>query len=407
MGLDFITMFPWFFISIVFLNRYFFGIFLLLLHRYKPKFFPPATPTSWPSVTVIIPMYNESQQIYKTLHSLAIQEYPADKFKIIVVDDASKDDSLFWAQKAAAEHPIIQVLINPTNIGKRLGISRALQLATSEFIVSVDSDVIADTHAICELMKGFTDEKIAAVGGRVYVLNCHENWLTKMQAIKYFFGYQYLKNLENAYSTVLCLSGCLTAYRRRVLIELEPIVQNRHMFGVPIKYGEDRFLTRQIIKAGYATRLCPKAICFTNAPTTLSGYFSQQLRWRRSNLVDFLGSLSHIWRLPLPVLLHYLSLHSILWAYPFFLWSSLLTGHFFQGTVLHFGVLGIYGMVYQLQKKESPEHLQVAGIHFLWMAFLMPVTYMVLSALALFTLDSGSWETRGKHQEIQKPTETV
>ena len=52
----------------------------------------------------------------------------------------------------------------------------------------------------------------------------------------------------------MCLSGCLTAYRRHVLIELEPILENRNVLGVPIKYGEDRFLTRQIVKAGYRTR---------------------------------------------------------------------------------------------------------------------------------------------------------
>ncbi len=407
MGLDFITMFPWFFITIVFLNRYFFGVFLLFLQRRSPRFPTPQEPPTWPSVTIVIPLYNEGEQIYKTLHSLAAQNYPADKFQIIVVDDASKDDSVLWAQKAAQEFPSIVILQNAENMGKRLAISRAVEMASSEFIVSVDSDVIVDKNAIAELMKGFTAEQIAAVGGRVYVLNCHKNWLTKMQAIKYFFGYQYLKNLENAYSTVMCLSGCLTAYRREVFLQLEPILQNRQMFGVSIKYGEDRFLTQQVLKAGFATRLCPKARCFTNAPTTVAGYFSQQLRWRRSNLVDFLASLTHIWQLPWLVVLHYLSLHSILWAYPIFLWSSFFTGQFFSGTMTHLGLLSIYGMIYHIQKKESPESLRVSGIHFLWMAFLMPVTYMVLSILALFTLDSGSWETRIIAPKKWKPTSNI
>ena len=68
----------------------------------------------------------------------------------------------------------------------------------------------------------------------------------------------------------MCLSGCLTAYRRHVLIELEPILENRNILGVPIKYGEDRFLTHQIVKAGYRTRMTMDAICFTKAPTTLT-----------------------------------------------------------------------------------------------------------------------------------------
>ena len=86
----------------------------------------------------------------------------------------------------------------------------------------------------------------------------------------------------------MCLSGCLTAYRRHVLIELEPILENRNILGVPIKYGEDRFLTHQIVKRGYQTRMTMDAMCFTKAPTTLRGYFNQQLRWKRSNIVDFI-----------------------------------------------------------------------------------------------------------------------
>src|SRR5690606_31046647 len=112
------------------------------------------------------------------------------------------------------------------------------------------------------------------------------------QTIKYHYGYFYLKNLERAFQCVMCLSGCLTAYRRHVLVELEPILEDRNLLGIPIKYGEDRFLTRQIVKAGYRTVCTLDAQCWTVAPPTISKYFAQQLRWRRSNLVDFFGGIS-------------------------------------------------------------------------------------------------------------------
>jgi len=75
-------------------------------------------------------------------------------------------------------------------------------------------------------MRRFVRPEIAAVGGRVNALNANENWLTRMQAIKYYFGYEYMKNLERAFNQVMCLSGCLTAYRRHVLMELEPILES-------------------------------------------------------------------------------------------------------------------------------------------------------------------------------------
>ena len=312
----------------------------------------------------------------------------------MVVDDCSKDDSVAWVHKAMAEHAHIRLVINPHNMGKRIGIAHAVKQANSEIIVSVDSDVMVAKDAVRKLVSAFTEPNIAAVGGRVYVLNCNENWLTKMQTIKYYFGYEFLKNVENSFSTVMCLSGCLTAYKRDVLLQLEPILLNRNIAGIAIKYGEDRFLTRQIVKAGYQTKLLSTAHCYTKAPTTLSQYFSQQLRWRRSNLVDFIGSLSHIWHTNIFVGVHYLSLHCLLWAYPIFLWSSLLTGHYFEVAVIHFGTLAIYGAIYQFMSRNTPPDLRVSGVHFLWMGLIMPMTYMVLTIVAFLTLDSGSWETR-------------
>ena len=113
-----------------------------------------------------------------------------------------------------------------------------------------------------------------------------------MQVTKYWYSYFFMKNLEWGFRRIMCLSGCLTAYRRSVLIELEPLLEDRSVLGVPIKYGEDRFLTRQIVKAGYLTTMTLDARCCTFVPNTLSGYFSQQLRWRRSNIVDYAGGFS-------------------------------------------------------------------------------------------------------------------
>ena len=104
------------------------------------------------------------------------------------------------------------------------------------------------------------------------------------------------------------------AHRRTVLLALEPVLEDRNILGVPIKYGEDRFLTRQIVKAGHRTRLTLEAACSPVAPDTLSKYFSQQLRWRRSNIVDFALGLGHAWKLQPFVCIHYVALGAMLLA---------------------------------------------------------------------------------------------
>jgi cellulose synthase/poly-beta-1,6-N-acetylglucosamine synthase-like glycosyltransferase len=245
------------------------------------------------------------------------------------------------------------------------------------------------------LVRRFTDPSIAAIGGRVSISNLHENWLTRMQAIKYYFGYEFLKSLERAFTSVMCLSGCLTAYRRNVLLELEPILEHRSILGVPIKYGEDRFLTRQIIKAGHRTTVTLDAVCWTIAPNTLAKYFSQQLRWRRSNLVDYFGGLSHAWRLNPIVALHYFSLFALLVAYPVIVIRNLLIGSIWPLAELHLAVLAVLSVAYAIDTRSVHPSQKVHPIWFLTLGVVMPVTYLLYTPLALCTLDSSSWETRG------------
>jgi len=390
-----VTDFPiYLFILLVFANRYLFGFYLA---KVKGRRFDQKVEGYEPTITVVVPLYNEGRSIYDTILSLVRLDYPADKLNITVVDDCSTDDSHQWACRAASEHPNVTVLRNPFNMGKRKGINHAVRQSRSEIIVSVDSDVIVFPTALRELVARFTGPEVAAVGGRVHVSNPNQNWLTRLQTIKYYFGQEHLKNLERALRSVMCLSGCLTAYRREVLIQLEPVLENRNILGIPIKYGEDRFLTRQIIKAGYKTTMTTDAMCFTKAAVDLRSYFNQQLRWKRSNIVDFICGIGHAWRLHPLLCIHYLSMLLLLLVYPFVIGFHIMEGEFFELAMLHVAVIGCLGLVYHSARstRSLPPWLRVHPIAFLPMAVLMPVAYVLLTPLGLFTLDTASWETRG------------
>ena len=390
------------FIFIVFLNRYVFGFYLTLVRRAK---LDETIEGYEPTVTVVVPLYNEGRSIYDTIIALVQLDYPADKLSITVVDDCSTDDSHAWACEAAALHPNVKVIRNPYNMGKRMGINHAVREADAEIIVSVDSDVIIYPTALRELVARFVSPDIAAVGGRVHVSNPNENWLTRLQTIKYYFGQEHLKNLERGLRSVMCLSGCLTAYRRHVLMELEPILEHRNLLGIPIKYGEDRFLTHQIVKHGYRTVMTMKAMCFTKAAPTLSGYFNQQLRWKRSNIVDFIIGIGHAWQLHPLLCLQYLSMFMLLLVYPFIIIQNVASGDFWELAMFHVALIGGFGMVYYFAPsvRALPPWLRVHPIAFLPMAVLMPVAYLLLTPLGLFTLDTSSWQTRG-HAGAPPPT---
>jgi len=378
-------------ILLVITNRYVLGP---LLHGSRGRWADQTDDSYEPAVAIVIPLFNEGAGIRDTVLSLLEQDYPPGKLEIVVVDDCSTDDSHAWACRAAEGRANVRVLRNPRNQGKRAAINLAVRSTRAEIVISVDSDVIADRRAVRELVRRFVSPDIAAVGGRTFVVQPDRSWLTRMLQVKFYFAQEWLKDLERSFRSVMCLTGCLSAYRRSVLMELMPILENRNLAGIPIRYGEDRFLTRQIVKAGYQTVLTLAAFCSTAAPTTLSGYFSQQLRWRRSNLVDMLCGLSHAWKLHPVVAIHYMSQLALLVAYPAIVFHNLITGELWSLIVIHLLAVGGLGVVYWLKTRHLPRELRVSPAAFLPIAVLMPVTYALLTPLALFTLDSGSWETR-------------
>jgi cellulose synthase/poly-beta-1,6-N-acetylglucosamine synthase-like glycosyltransferase len=377
---------------VVFVNRYLGGV---ILRKLRGDQFDETIDDYEPTVTAVIPMFNEGVAIRETLQSLLDANYPAAKLKIICVDDCSTDDSYELAREFAKQSGgRLKVIRNRVNMGKRRSIISAVRQTDSEIIVSVDSDVVVDSEAIRQLIRRFVSDQIAAVGGWVDVRNKKQNWLTRMQVIKYWYGYNFLKNIEWGFRRVMCLSGCLTAYRRTVLMELEPVLEHREILGVPIKYGEDRFLTRQIIKAGYLTTMTLDARCRTFVPTTLSGYFSQQLRWRRSNIVDYVGGFSHVWRLNPVIAIHFFSLFALLLAYPIAITRLLLAQKFFAVLVVNIEIVALFGLYYRWRVRKLPKEERVGVLSFIPLSVLMPVTYAIMTPCALFTLDSGSWETR-------------
>ena len=84
--------------------------------------------------------------------------------------------------------------------------------------------------------------------------------------------------------------------------------------------------------------------------------------------------------------------------YPIAVARALSSGWFFNGLQIHLYVITLMGLYYWFRVRKEPKEDRVGILSFLPIALTMPVTYALLTPLALFTLDSGSWETRG-HEE--------
>lgn len=365
---------------------------------------------SWqPTVSVLLPCYNEGRTVYNSIESISKSNYPAGKFEVIAQDDCSVDDSYEWMLKAQRDFANIPIRVgrNAANCGKARTVCNALAHSTAEIIISIDSDCIFHPDAIRELTACFVEPGIGSVGGRVGVSNPNDNIITSIQTIVYYAAFELYKIPENWTRSVCCISGCLFAIRRQLLLELEPILRARHWFGVPVNQGEDRFLTHQTLLRGYGTYINNDALCWTAVPNKLSVLFKQQLRWRSSIVRDLFFTLrslpTHVFKLhpntvftlvltPLSALVAMMVMVTMFTCDPL-AWAGP------QPLVVYLGLAAVFSWaIKKYSVRETIQHPLAFGAYLAWSI----VSSLFITPLSLLTLDSGDWGTRSKQpQEAQ------
>jgi hyaluronan synthase len=257
---------------------------LFLYFNYKP--IESVTDELLPTVTVIVPAYNEGKLVWDTLLSLADSDFPEQKLQILAVDDGSKDDTWYWMQQAKIKlGDRLTIFQQPENKGKRHALYRGFELGTGEIFVTVDSDSIVKKDTLRNLVSPFVvDEKCGAVAGNVHVLNNKKALLPKMLNVSFVMSFEFMRSAESMLGSVLCTPGAAAAYSRKAVFGcLEEWIDQTFM-GQPSDIGEDRAMTNMILKQGYHVLFQRNALVLTNVPEEYTGLYKMFIRWGRSNV---------------------------------------------------------------------------------------------------------------------------
>ena len=215
-----------------------------------------------PSVSIIVAVYNGARTIENCLKGLLSQDYPNDKFEILIVENGSTDDTT-----AIIERYPVKLLHSPVR-----GLARArnygIERATGEIIAMTDADCIADPHWITALVETYKDPDVGGAGGPVedFVHN-NMNWAEQFATearplVNYISGsHEFLPHLVGANSS----------YRRSLLYDA-----GLYNPGIPTYYGEDiEFSWRFQIKTGKKLAYAPAAIINHHHRSTTSGLLKQ------------------------------------------------------------------------------------------------------------------------------------
>lgn len=222
----------------------------------------------YPSVTIVIPSWNEEKTVYKSIRSLLALRYPKDKLKIFLIDDGSTDSTWNVVSKFA-KYPNIKVF-RKENGGKYTALNLGLAHMETEFFGCLDADSFADPEALVRIMSYFEqDAGIMAVAPSVAVTNAR-NIIQNAQKAEYHMGV-YTKKMLGFLGAINVTPGPLTIFRKKVFDDLGPY---RHGHNT-----EDMEIAYRMQKNDYRIEHCNDAFVYTNTPSSISKLYKQRLRW--------------------------------------------------------------------------------------------------------------------------------
>jgi poly-beta-1,6-N-acetyl-D-glucosamine synthase len=137
-----------------------FMIFTLLITRYQEL---PVEPPKgdwhegeWPSVTIVVAAWNESEAIVRTLEHIAELSYEG-RVEVVVADNNSTDDTALLADAAGQRLGLDYRRVSETKQGKHHALNTALTTVTTPLVVTVDADTHLQQQSLARLVVRVTD----------------------------------------------------------------------------------------------------------------------------------------------------------------------------------------------------------------------------------------------------------
>ena len=220
-----------------------------------------------PSVTIIVPIFNEEKTVVKTVLSLLDLNYPKDKLFVMVVDDGSKDNSWNVVQQFK-DNP--QVLLHKKeNGGKYTALNYAIEHATSELIGCLDADSFVDSEALIHMMPYFDNPEAAAVTPSLKIQN-PDSILGMVQSAEYSMGV-FTRKILGLLDAQYVTPGPFSIFRREVFSK---VGMYKHAHNT-----EDLEMALRLQEQHYRITNAHKAVVYTVGPRTLYKLYKQRVRW--------------------------------------------------------------------------------------------------------------------------------
>ncbi|MEL6307846.1 MAG: glycosyltransferase family 2 protein [Chloroflexota bacterium] len=241
----------------------YFGYPLLMYVRAKGTPAKTAvTETIEPTVTMLIPTYNEADVIRRKLENSVAIDYPEDKLDIFVIDDDSTDGTQAIVEEFA---PRVTLIRKPERTGKMGSVNLGMERATSDIVVLSDASPDYEAKSLRILVQPFTDSEVGVVVGTLAVWDA-ANAVAKPAGL--YWRYEAaLRKWETKTGNTVAVHGNMFAIRREIY---------RPITGKTI--NDEFSIAMETMQQGYRVVYEPDAVSYDDASAHMGDEFNRRVR---------------------------------------------------------------------------------------------------------------------------------
>lgn len=211
--------------------------FLAIYATVRPSGSPADKREAEPTVSIVLPTYNESGIVERKLDDVCSLDYPMEKVELVVVD--SSDDEtpeLIEEYFADREHPELELIRETERRGLAPALNDAYAAANNEMIVKTDCDSLVGDDALREAAANLADPSVAAVTGT------NADVLGGSEVEAGYRGVQaHVQTLESHLDSTLIFHGPFSAFENDAIRPIDPnSLADDTELALKIRRGGDR-----------------------------------------------------------------------------------------------------------------------------------------------------------------------
>lgn len=216
-----------------------YSLLIGLILKYAKKGSPAIKNENKPTVSIVIPTYNEELLIGKKLDNIFELEYPHELIEVVIID-SSTDNTPEIIRNYQKKYNNIRLIGEGERAGLATALNKAYATAKNQIVVKTDCDSFLHKDALLHMAANFADPEVGGVCGKQVVIN-----KSKVEE-----GYRSIQSklqiVESWLDSTIIFHGPFSAYRKDLIVPIDPA-----------SLADDSELAVKIRKQGYRTIIDP------------------------------------------------------------------------------------------------------------------------------------------------------